>query len=295
MGAKSFSHIQIRGHLASLRIRMLPLVLFSLGMLGWVNVAAAVCNGALLGSMDEVQRNLTAVCGGQTVAAQTQACTLWRTCLNPTTPRDMCDPYAIKASMCLDAAAAEDCKMLEMAFPSPEERTACLSSLANKMADPMMFPSMKMYLHQRVGELVIWKEWIPSNTGQYVGTLIAVMLFGVVSTGTKVYRSRLEASWIGEALEGHRSVPFPLETLKQNSIKAALTFVATLIDYANMLVVMTFNVGLLFAVTTGYALGTLLLSHLAMPHAKPGVAQGAIILADVEKGQGGYFGGPRPE
>ena len=34
-------------------------------------------------------------------------------------------------------------------------------------------PSMKMYFHQRVGDIILWREWIPSTKG---ALLLAQML-----------------------------------------------------------------------------------------------------------------------
>jgi hypothetical protein len=54
----------------------------------------------------------------------------------------------------------------------------------------------------------------------------------------------------------------------QNGIRALLTGVTLTLDYFNMLVAMTFNVGLFVAVVGGYMLGTLLFSHMIVPARK---------------------------
>jgi hypothetical protein len=50
-----------------------------------------------------------------------------------------------------------------------------------------------------------------------------------------------------------------------NCVRALLVGAAAVFDYFNMLAVMTFNAGFFAAVVCGYALGTLLLSHLVVP------------------------------
>jgi hypothetical protein len=50
-----------------------------------------------------------------------------------------------------------------------------------------------------------------------------------------------------------------------NCVRAMLVGAAAVFDYFNMLAVMTFNAGFFAAVVCGYALGTLLLSHLVVP------------------------------
>jgi hypothetical protein len=54
----------------------------------------------------------------------------------------------------------------------------------------------------------------------------------------------------------------------QNGIRALLTGVTLTLDYFNMLVAMSFNVGFFVAVVGGYMLGTLLFSHMIVPPRK---------------------------
>lgn len=40
---------------------------------------------------------------------------------------------------------------------------------------------MKMYFHQRVGEVILWRSWIPTTNAEYAGSVIAIILMGVTS------------------------------------------------------------------------------------------------------------------
>uniref|UniRef100_A0A6S8KSC7 Copper transport protein n=2 Tax=Dunaliella tertiolecta TaxID=3047 RepID=A0A6S8KSC7_DUNTE len=129
-------------------------------------------------------------------------------------------------------------------------------------------PSMLMYFHKRVSETVLWPEWVPRTNGDYAGTIVAVFFFGIFSIGIKTGVSLMSIYWKSQA---------PLPTSKytldsgachnlpwwiprshqwwQNAIKSVLMGISILLDYWNMLIAMTFNVGLFCAVILGYVLG----------------------------------------
>ena len=46
-------------------------------------------------------------------------------------------------------------------------------------------PSMLNYFHVYYSDVVLWQSWVPTTQGQYVGTIFAILAFGVVSTGLK--------------------------------------------------------------------------------------------------------------
>ena len=77
-----------------------------------------------------------------------------------------------------------------------------------------------------------------------------------------------------------------------NCVRAFLVGAAAVFDYFNMLAVMTFNAGFFAAVVCGYALGTLLLSHLVVPAPAPaGGGRGGGPWAGGNGGDGGVGGG----
>jgi len=199
-------------------------------------------------------------------------------------------------------------------------------------------PPMRMWFHQRVPEVLLWRTWVPRTAAAYAGCVAALLAFGVASVALKTARGRFEAQWIHDALcsrsparlaaaaaaaqaqeeaarmagaaeggwaaaaqgapgggdnsggsssngsgsgsggrvatccERHAALGprSPLQRASQtlafaNGVRAALVGAAAVLDYFNMLAVMTFNAGFFAAVVCGYALGTLLLSHLVVP------------------------------
>lgn len=128
-------------------------------------------------------------------------------------------------------------------------------------------PPMQMYFHQRFEDIVLWKAWIPRTQGQYVGTVFCILAFGVVSMALKALQGVLSISW-----RHSPAMPRPGEhanwwlptggQIPHNLVKGFIMSLATCLDYFNMLVAMTFNVGLFVAVVLGYALGAVLFSHI---------------------------------
>jgi copper transporter 1 len=157
-----------------------------------------------------------------------------------------------------------------------------------------LLPPMQMYFHQRLDDIVLFRSWIPRSGGAYAGTIIAIIAFGMLSSFLKSARGRLDSRWVhdslckanaaaaaaaaqsccgssdgseGEDLHWIRRT-FRKHPWSQNSIRALLTGITLTLDYFNMLIVMTFNVGLFIAVVCGYVLGTLFFSHLVVPTKK---------------------------
>jgi copper transporter 1 len=156
-----------------------------------------------------------------------------------------------------------------------------------------LLPPMQMYFHQRIDDIVLFRSWIPRSGGAYAGTIIAILIFGMVSSFLKSVRGRLDSRWVHDSLCKANAAAaaaaqsccggsdaseeedlhwirrtFRRHPWSQNSIRALLTGITLTLDYANMLIVMTFNVGLFFAVVAGYVLGTLFFSHMIVPAKK---------------------------
>jgi Ctr copper transporter family len=56
-------------------------------------------------------------------------------------------------------------------------------------------PPMKMWMHAGTYDILLFKEWIPQNTAEYVGYCIMCIVAAVVVQGLKAWRVRLEARW----------------------------------------------------------------------------------------------------
>ncbi|KAF9082950.1 hypothetical protein BGX23_011915 [Mortierella sp. AD031] len=164
----------------------------------------------------------------------------------------------------------------------------CASGVGNPDMNP---PAMRMYFHLGFADYVLFEKWVPRNQGQYVGTWFALFFLTLFFQTISTYRTCLEARWAEEqaaeyddatksdssvrltSADGkHRSSifmhwvqlwrqPWTLKEAKQNAIRAVLTFVETTLGYALMLVTMTFNVPLFFAVIAGLTVGSVVFSR----------------------------------
>ncbi|KAI8360552.1 Ctr copper transporter family-domain-containing protein [Mortierella sp. GBAus27b] len=165
-------------------------------------------------------------------------------------------------------------------------------------------PAMRMYFHLGYSDYVLFEKWVPRNQSQYVGTWFALFFITIFFQTIQAYHNSLEARWAEEhALQveessgtdssapltdakGHSSSillhwvhlwrqPWTLKEAKQNVIRAVLTFVETTLGYALMLVTMTFNVPLFFAVIVGLTVGSVMFSRQRLVTVgKPGASSG---------------------
>lgn len=184
------------------------------------------------------------------------------------------------------------------------------------------FGVMRMYFHTGGNDFVLFKGWVPCSDVQYAFTFLAVVFAGALNGLLKAMRARYEQQIMqlsrradSPETESDSGVLFPgsMATLRHNTVRAAFTFINMLIDYSLMLISMTFNVGLFFAVIIGISIGTLFFGHTAVPirplpkaqndrmlpsqyvvHGAGGAAvymQGA---SDTESGGGKGVGGAKP-
>lgn len=210
------------------------------------------------------------------------------------------DPLTTMANLCHEHPSMQQCSTFySFCAATNNEIPICSHAYAHYL------PSMKMYFHQRVDEIILWRAWIPKSNGAYAGSIIAVMFFGIVSQLLKVTRLLLEARW-QRALKPRplpcgsprppmakgkdtkdvspsssdssssssrsklatrwrhvwRRCSMTSGQLRRSSVRSAFQGLTAVLDYFNMLVVMTFNIGLCIAVVVGYMVGTLLFSHL---------------------------------
>ncbi|KAL6749491.1 CTR type copper ion transporter [Haematococcus lacustris] len=177
------------------------------------------------------------------------------------------DPLAALAGMCIDMPTMSQCGVY--ASWCVAANTDGSLGMYCKGAQPgdVGLPSMLMYFHERIRELVLWRTWVPNTQGQYAGTIICIMCFGVVSMGLKTWVTLLNMDWkvrwlaTGMPLSKHWLLPSK-QQLGHACIKAVIMGVSITLDYFNMLIAMTFNVGMFCAVVLGYVLGVFFFSHI---------------------------------
>ncbi|EPT29663.1 Ctr copper transporter family protein [Toxoplasma gondii ME49] len=145
---------------------------------------------------------------------------------------------------------------------------------------------MPMSFQNSLHTVILFHSWETLERWQYVLSLLTCVVLGMLSVVLKVLRLRLEfflakrdrAAEDAQRVEklkekeGQSSAASPSSAiverlcgnfpLKQNSWRMLEAFVIYGYDYLLMLIVMTYNVGLFFAVTGGLALGFFCFGHL---------------------------------
>jgi hypothetical protein len=180
-------------------------------------------------------------------------------------------------------------------------------------------PPMRMWLHTGIRDIVLIKEWVPTDGGYYFGTLVACFFAAVFVQWLKGWKIQQEITWAsrrpllpcrnaacgssiphvdekgaepeccggssssggaepsGSALPRRRARAsqvtrsafqsafgwciFTKSQFKRNIVRSLFSGIIVFMDYMLMLIVMTFNIGIILAVVLGFAVGSLLFGH----------------------------------
>ncbi|KAJ3073928.1 hypothetical protein HDU98_000315 [Podochytrium sp. JEL0797] len=118
-------------------------------------------------------------------------------------------------------------------------------------------PSMIMYLHADMCGIILFESFNPSNAGEYIGglVLVAAMSFLAVwldACRLKVVKARRAAMMLVDTIKsGKRDKAY----LFHVGVTSTLTFVGIFLRYLVMLIIMTYNVGIILAACFGFTLG----------------------------------------
>ncbi|KAG2432990.1 hypothetical protein HXX76_008718 [Chlamydomonas incerta] len=199
-----------------------------------------------------------------------------------------CDNYIdAMSSMCTDMPYMEGCPTWadwcqaaagwEGAAPGNSMAGFCAGASAYGGSGGSGIPSMLMYFHQRTRELLLFREWMPTNEGQAVASFIAISAMGFVAVGLRTANSILQTAAAagrlgprlapGSAAGGPWWLPSGSQALL-NLVSSVMSLLVTTLDLFTMLIAMTFNGAYFAAVVLGYMLGALFLGHLRDAYAR---------------------------
>ncbi|KAJ2960412.1 hypothetical protein NQZ79_g4260 [Umbelopsis isabellina] len=169
-----------------------------------------------------------------------------------------CDILTTYANLCTSMPDMEQCSTYKSICNSTPSFSLCASSNGSGLP-----PSMTMYFHRSIREYILFKDWVPANESQYAGAWFAIFFTAIFYQALSVIRSNCEAYWLLNAAKASKGKVklfgsdgyFSGKKLVVDVLRMIFTFVESTISYALMLVTMTFNIGLFFAVVTGLAFG----------------------------------------
>lgn len=146
-------------------------------------------------------------------------------------------------------------------------------------------PAMQMYFHWGFNDYVLFKSIVPANGTQYVLCIFGILAAGIVSSLLRGYKITREVFWSENAIilndtrlstvtgslqetllpDTHEAPTVGTgqdSVFKRNLQRAFLSGAMIVIDYALMLIAMTFNVGFFLAVVASFMLGQLFFGHI---------------------------------
>ncbi|EDO06462.1 Ctr copper transporter family protein [Babesia bovis T2Bo] len=107
--------------------------------------------------------------------------------------------------------------------------------------------SMPMYFENTVKTVILFHFWKTTTGTQYAVSLFFIFVLSLMTVFLKAFRNKLNCALLQRPNGYHPTVKY--------GIMYILAFVVTFMDFAMMLVVMTFNVGIVLVVCSAYALG----------------------------------------
>ncbi|KAL2915884.1 hypothetical protein HK105_204585 [Polyrhizophydium stewartii] len=121
-------------------------------------------------------------------------------------------------------------------------------------------PLMQMFLHTGINDYVLFKSFVPRNNGQYFGALVFSFALAVLYHAISAFRKWRLAAFAAQAralaASGNKNRKWSPRTEIQQLEKAVTRAVEVFVSYMLMLIVMAFNVGLIFAVIVGVLVGS---------------------------------------
>ncbi|ORX92751.1 Ctr-domain-containing protein [Basidiobolus meristosporus CBS 931.73] len=180
---------------------------------------------------------------------------------------ETCDYLSVYSDLCKSMPNMDQCKKWTSMCHATPDLPYCTSG-SSSSGEPA--PSMIMYFHTGIHEYILFKNWVPKSSGQLVGAWFAIFFIGVLYEGFGVLRGNLEAKWaIANQSCSKVALGSFVASLPRDLVRLAMRFIDATVGYSLMLVTMTFNVALFFAVITGLAVGTFLFAKFRTMSAEP--------------------------
>lgn len=178
-----------------------------------------------------------------------------------------CDYLEVYSDLCLQMRDMKQCAQWKELCKVVPNFPIC-----NSANNPNAPPEMRMYFHFGLKDYILFKNWVPTSTGYYFGSWIAIFAMSLFYDVIKFVRLKLERKWAENSsymkinTNDHNKLDESSEVHEnRNSFKiqveiprAFLQAIEMTWGYFLMLIAMTYNVGLFGAVIAGTFVGSLL-------------------------------------
>eukprot|EP00029_Vermamoeba_vermiformis_P006662 TRINITY_DN267_c0_g1_i1.p1 TRINITY_DN267_c0_g1~~TRINITY_DN267_c0_g1_i1.p1 ORF type:complete len:355 (+),score=60.54 TRINITY_DN267_c0_g1_i1:122-1186(+) len=173
-----------------------------------------------------------------------------------------CDLLMVYSELCYSMPDMDGCADWKIMCTNTAASTWPFCSFAT---DDTSLPPMRMWFHADVAEIILFKQWIPRNSLAFAGSWFAVVLMAFVAEFLRFLRQRSEQKWKLQKLgKNDTSFVFGVDVPRALFHTAQLGW-----GYIVMLLVMTYNVGLFFAVLTGHLIGSLVFGRFMKANPEP--------------------------
>ncbi len=181
------------------------------------------------------------------------------------------DPLLSLSMLCLAMPGMDACASWR-AFCAVEATARALPTLCGKSRPDPDVPAMRMYFHTGIHEYLLLQSWVPRTNTAYALSCACVAALGAFLVWLRGARVLLELRL--HKLGAHART----SKYAANAQRGAMAVVISALDYALMLLAMTFNVGLVASILGGVGAGHLLFGHVgkARPAAAVAAADGAV-------------------
>jgi copper transporter 1 len=225
----------------------------------------------------EVIKNVYGICTSMPTMRACDSCKLSGDSVN-TGNVNGCDVMKTYSSLCIDMPDMSQCTSYKSMCSQNPTMSWCET--------PPQASGMAMYFHTSMGNYILFQSWFPSTTGQYalawLATFCLALVYEIIVVAIEVWEIHLrykynarKAQQQNSSMQKSRPIlshfgGYTNESLGQGAagLRGMFRFVQASVGYLCMLIVMTYNVGLFFAIMMGFAIGTWLFRPIGIGYAE---------------------------
>ncbi|EGG19041.1 hypothetical protein DFA_02284 [Cavenderia fasciculata] len=205
-------------------------------------------------------------------------------CTIPATSSSMittCDLLSVYTSLCQQMPDMSECASWKtMCQNGAVLGSSVLSEAYCEAPIGEQIPLMRMFFHTGILDYILFETWVPRSKGQFAGYWFLIFFGAIVFECEKTLRSILEKRWEAEKQrqkdltmsdstptdtvsisQGFFKGDYPKFNPKIDILRGFLHGFELTLSYLLMLVAMTFNVALFFAVIAGTVVGNILVGR----------------------------------